>query len=103
MIESFNCLMKNSSKLTEKIPNLKKKKVPLIIDCEKGINNATKLVPSLCPLLCWNHIWQDIKHWVRSHNGTSDDINVYLDHIMKLLKSENEAEFEENYKIPSMK
>ena len=91
------------SKLTEKIPNLKKKKVLLIIDQEKGVNNATKLVPSLCPLLCWNHIWQDIKQWVRSHNGTSDDIHVYLDHIMKLLKSENEAEFEENYKILSMK
>ena len=47
------------SKLTEKIPNLKKTKVPIIIDREKGICNATKLVPNLSPILCWNHIHQD--------------------------------------------
>ena len=70
--------------------------MPLIIDCEKGIWNATKLLPLLCPLLCWNHIRQDIKHWVQSHNGTSDDILVYTDHLLQLLKSENPDEFEEN-------
>ena len=52
------------TKLTEKIPNLKKKKIPLIIEREKGIRNATKLVSNLSPLLCWNYIHQDIKHWV---------------------------------------
>ena len=49
------------TKISEKIPNLKKKKVPIITEREKGINNATKLIPSLCPILCWNHICQDIK------------------------------------------
>ena len=57
----------------------------------------------MCPLLCWNHIWQDIKHWVRSHNGTSDDILVYTGHILQLLKSENPDEFEENCKTFSLK
>ena len=39
------------SKLMEKITNLKKKKVTIIIDREKGISNATKLVPNLHPIL----------------------------------------------------
>ena len=63
------------SKLAEKIPNLKKKKVLPIVDREKGINNAIKLYPNLCPIFCWNHICKDIKHWVQTHNGTSDDIH----------------------------
>ena len=91
------------TKLSEKIPNLKKKKVPIIIDREKGINNATKLSPKLCPILCWNYIRQDIKHWVRSHNGTSDDVLVYMDHVMQLLKSENQDQFEERYMTLSAK
>ena len=86
-----------------KIPNLKKKKVPLISDHERGIRNATELVPNLSPLMCWNHIHQDIKHWVQSHNGTSDDIVVYVDHVIQLLKSENQNEFEEKYHMFSSK
>ena len=84
------------SKLAEKVPNLKKKKIPLIVDREKGINNAIKLYPNLCPFFCWNHICQDIKHWVQTHNGTSHDIHVYTAHVLQLLKSENPGEFEEN-------
>ena len=91
------------SKLTEKIPNLKKKEVPLIMVREKGITNAAKLAPNLCPLLCWNHICQDIKYWVRSHNGTTDDILVYTDNVIQLLKSENQEIFEERYSILSSK
>ena len=91
------------SKLAEKIPNLEKKKVPLIVDREKGINNAMKLYPNLCPTFCWNHICQDIKHCIRTHNGTSNDIHVYTDHVLQLLKSENPDEFEENYQSFSSK
>ena len=35
------------------------------------------------------------KHWVRNHNGTSDDTLVYTDHVFQLLKSEHPHEFEE--------
>ena len=65
------------TKLSEKIPNLKKKKVPIIIDREKGINNAKKLSPNLGPILCWNHICQDIKHWVRSLDQSSHPVPVF--------------------------
>ena len=85
------------TKLLEKVPNLSKKRVQLIIPREKGIRNSAKTVPNLCPVLCWNHIWQDLKHWVCSHNGNSDDIHVYTDHLMQLLKSESPTEFEERY------
>ena len=84
------------TKISGKIPKLEKK-VPIIIDREKGINNATMLIPNLCPILCWNHICQDSKHWVQSHNGTSDDILVYMDHVMQILKSESQDQFEERY------
>ena len=87
------------SKLAKKIPNLKKKKVPLIAEGERGINNAIKLYPNLCPIFCWNHICQDVKHWVQTHNGTSDDTHAYIDHVLQLLKSENPDEFEENYQV----
>ena len=69
----------------------------------KGINNATKLVPSLCPLLFWIHIQQDLKHWVQNHHGTSDDILVYIDHVLQFLESGNSDEFEENYVALSSK
>ena len=95
--------MKNSTKTSEKISNLKKKKVPIIIDRKKEIKNATKLIPNVCPILCWNHIHQGIKHWVQSHNGISDDIVVYMDHVMQLLKSEIQDQFEERYMTFSTK
>ena len=44
------------AKLVKTVPNLRKKRVSLIIEREKGIRNSTKTVSNLCPLLCWNHI-----------------------------------------------
>ena len=80
-----------------------KRKVPIIIYLEKGIGNTTKLIHSLSPLLCLNHIWQDIKYWVQNHNSTSDDILCSKDHILQLLESKNPHEFEENYVAFSFK
>ena len=81
------------SKLAEN-SNLRKKKIPIIIDLEMGINSGTKLIPNLHPILCWNHICQDIKYWVQSHNGTSADILVYTNHVLQFVKSDSPDEFE---------
>ena len=54
-------------------------------------------MPNLCPLLCWNHIHQDIKNWVHNCNGTSDDVSVYTNNVMQLLRSATKEEFEERY------
>ena len=43
----------------------------------------------------------DIKHRVWTHNGTSNDIHVYIDHVLQLLKSENPDEFEERLSFSS--
>ena len=61
------------------------------------------MIPNLCPIFCWNHNQQDIKQWVRSHNGTSDDITVYVNDVMELLKSEKENIFEQQYAEVSLK
>lgn len=58
--------------------------------------------------LCWNHIQQDVKHWVKSENNTTkEDIKVYdiygiywIHHLQKCLRKYGDMNkfWSENFK-----
>ena len=77
--------------LLEQIPNLGKASVKIVTDREVGITNALKKVfPNAHVLHCWNHILRDRKCWLRKHGASPDDILVYKQDILTILKSESE-------------
>ena len=63
--------------------------VVMMTDQEKAINDGiTKNFPNLKTFLCWNHIQQDCKRWLRNHGvSKADEISVYLDNIKTLFAS----------------
>ena len=64
--------------LKGKLPHLVGACIPVIVDREKAITNAfNEVFPSSKLIYCWNHIKSDVKHWVRTHGGKSDDVKVY--------------------------
>ncbi|XP_060607618.1 uncharacterized protein LOC132759787 [Ruditapes philippinarum] len=84
--------------LKDKIPKLKEKPVNIIMDREQGILNAfEKCLPNSKILVCWNHIFSDIKFWVNKHGGTSDDKKVYDMHVQDLLHSQSRQIFDTKY------
>src|SRR6218665_3649774 len=77
-------------------------KQPIILsqcghDQKKSITDAiAKNLPRLKTFLCWNHIQQDIKRWVRSHRASkAGEIAVYLDNITSLLQSNSLEEYKD--------
>ena len=49
-----------------KIPKLNSKHVCIVTDREVSIINAFKhCLPDAHVLLCWNHIFQDLKFWLK--------------------------------------
>jgi hypothetical protein len=59
--------------LKEKIPQLTRKNFAIVLDREAAITNAIKkTLPNVSILHCWNHIKQDIKHWLNAHMVVSE-------------------------------
>lgn len=81
--------------LRRKIPQLKTSKVPIITDRERGIVNAiSSELPSSNLLLCWNHLKQDFRRWLRNHGAASDEVKVYMDDLNTLLNCDSEDQFD---------
>ena len=57
------------------------KRVVIITDNEEAISNAIhENFQSLKHFLCWNHIPQDCKRWLRAHGiSTSAEMSFYTD------------------------
>ena len=78
-------------KLSELVPSLRKCTAVLVTDRENGITNAIhKVLPGISIVLCWNHLRQDIRYWIKKHGGKSDEISVYAEHLNTLLDCETE-------------
>ena len=76
-------------------PTLRKATKPIVTDDEKGIvESIKKVLPNLNWLRCWNHIFQDVRRWLRSHGAPSQDIEVYIAHLRKLFHKPSESEYE---------
>lgn len=84
--------------LKDKILKLKEKLLNIIMDREQGILNAFEnCLPNSKILVCWNHIFSDIKFWVNKHGGTSDNKKVYDMHVRDLLHSQSRQIFDTKY------
>ena len=89
-----NVHMKFLQMISVHVPNIQKMKVPFVSDREPGILNAIKIVLPECPLLiCWNHVKRDAKFWLRKHGSTTEEWQVYREHLNDILRSETEEEF----------
>ena len=54
-----------------------------------GAGISISKLPNSQILICWNHIFNDIKFWINKHGGTSDDRKVYDMDIRALLHCES--------------
>ena len=110
----------------KKIPSLKNAQCPIVVDKEKAIMKAIQVeLPSTPLLLCWNHIFRDVRTWCRKHGAQSvrtwchkhgaqsSDITIYVTDLKKLfhmktpelyenlfhdLKKDWDSSFEEYYR-----
>ena len=78
------------------IPSIKSTSSCLVIDREKAIIKAAEIeVSNLQQLQCWNHIYRDIRFWLRKRGAPSTDITIYIDNISNLFHSASEDEYNE--------
>ena len=83
------------------VPTLQKVVKPIVTDDEKGIVESIKKVfPNLKWLRCWNHIFQDVRRWLRSNtDAPADNIDVYIANLRRLfhrpLQEQYNTELEE--------
>ena len=63
----------------------------IVTDQESAIIKAIELeLPNLHQLHCWNHLYQDVRFWLRKHGAPRTDITVYRDDISHLFQSHTE-------------
>ena len=78
---------------------LKKRKSPLVVDKERAIVNAVKAeMTNISVVHCWNHIFQDIRQWLKKHGATLEDITQYSD---DLFHSESIMQYEQLFLVRS--
>ena len=79
------------------IPSLKSATCCLVTDKELAIIKAADLVvPKLIKLLCWNHIFRDVRFWLLFESvKLQQEKFLYLDDISQLFHSSSEAEYSE--------
>ena len=79
--------------LKEKVPNLGKKDFKIVTDRESGITTALENVfPQAHVLHCWNHVTRDLKFWLKKHGATQDDISVYKQDVLTVMRADSEKE-----------
>ena len=77
------------------VPTLCKAFKPIVTDDEKGIVESIKKVfPNLMWLRCWNHLFQDVRRWLRNHGAPSQDVEVYVGNLRKLFHKPSESEYQ---------
>ena len=80
------------------IPSIKSSQSCIVTDREDAIIKAARLeLPTLHHLQCWNHLYRDIRFWLRKHGALSTDIAVYLDDVSHLFQSCSEEEYNQHF------
>lgn len=73
------------TELRTRVPSLQKCKYPVVTDREQAIENAISVAFPNIPLMhCWNHIFRDIRFWLRAHHAPSSDVSVYVNDASRL-------------------
>lgn len=76
------------------IPSLKTTKSCMVTDKERAITKAAELeVPNLKMVQCWNHLFRDIRFWLRKHGAPAADITIYVDDVSQLFHSPSEEAY----------
>ena len=84
-------------KLVEVVPNLRSCKGLLVLDRERAVTNAVqKIMPNTQIFYCKNHLRQDLKRWLETHNASRDDKEVYKEAFMTLQQSGSREEFHDD-------
>lgn len=72
------------------------KVVPLVMDDEAGLFDAVgRHLTQVKRIICWNHLINSIKTWLRKHGATSAEIPAYVSCIRDLLCQPSAASYEE--------
>ena len=67
--------------------------IPMVTDDEKAFDIIESHLPKVRRLLCWNHIINGAKLWLRQHGATSSEVPVYVSDIRDLLHQESASEY----------
>ena len=67
--------------------------IPMVTDDEKAFDIIESHLPKVRHLLCWNHIINGAKLWLRQHGATSSEVPVYVSDIRDLLHQESASEY----------
>jgi hypothetical protein len=74
------------------------KQVIIVTDQEKSIIAIQGSFPNLQRFMCWNHVLQDCKRWLRSHGvQSSDEMAYYIDTVKSPLQATSEEEYKDNF------
>ena len=80
---------------TRKIPSLRNLHCPIVVDKEKAIINAIRTeLPDVPLLLCWNHLFRDVRLWCHKHGASSSDITVYIADMKSLFHAKSATEYD---------
>ena len=83
------------NELCNQIPSLHSSKCPIVTDREQSILNAiSSSLPNVPLVHCWNHIFRDIRFWLRAQRVPSNDISVYLDDAFRLFHQATPVEYD---------
>ena len=78
------------------VPSLENTKHPFVTDEERSIvNSISNVLPNVPQLRCWNHIFRDIRRWLRAHGAPSNDVAIYLEHVRDLFHLQSQSEYSE--------
>jgi hypothetical protein len=82
-------------KVSQTVPELNdKRKAYFTTDHEDAFRNAIKsFFPSLTVLRCWNHLFGNIRDWIKKHNGKKLDSKVYCDNCRELFRCETKSAY----------
>ena len=93
LFETHQVLFQEAVKV---IPSLKNSNCCLVTDKEQAIIKAVEAeLPQIRRLQCWNHIFRDIRFWLRKRKAPMQEIAVYLDDVCQMFHFATEDEYDE--------
>uniref|UniRef100_A0A1X7SVU8 MULE transposase domain-containing protein n=1 Tax=Amphimedon queenslandica TaxID=400682 RepID=A0A1X7SVU8_AMPQE len=67
--------------------------VPCVTDDEKGFELIDEYLPQIRRFLCWNHIINSSKNWLKNHGASSAEVPIYVGNIRDLLHQKSEEDY----------
>jgi len=87
--------------LADKVPAMNDSNCVLVTDRGEAFNVYIlfeERFPQLNKVHCWNHVLSAAKQWLRNHNASSGDVQVYVDHIRTLLHQPTTSSYSQCYR-----